>query len=47
MSNIRGTVVKLAILAAAALSLSACHTFNGLGQDIKEGGRAIQRAANM
>lgn len=33
-------------LATAALSLGACGTLNGMGQDIEDGGEAIQDAAN-
>ena len=29
----------------AALSLSACHTVEGVGKDIKKGGEAIEKAA--
>ncbi|HET19169.1 MAG TPA: entericidin A/B family lipoprotein [Chromatiales bacterium] len=35
-----------AILVVAALFLSACNTFEGIGKDIKKGGEAIERAAN-
>lgn len=45
MSKFQVKMIKLAVLAAAALSLSACNTFNGVGQDLRESGRAIQRAA--
>ncbi|MEW5973740.1 MAG: entericidin A/B family lipoprotein [Pseudomonadota bacterium] len=33
------------LLVLAALLLSACNTFEGIGKDIKEGGKAIERAA--
>ncbi len=33
------------ILVLAALLLSACNTFEGIGKDIKKGGEAIERAA--
>lgn len=39
---------KLALLAASiamVLSLSACNTFKGVGQDISAGGQAIDNAA--
>ncbi|MDD5177455.1 MAG: entericidin A/B family lipoprotein [Sterolibacterium sp.] len=32
------------ILLAAAMLLSACNTFQGIGKDIEKGGEAIQRA---
>ena len=35
--------VVLAVL--AAFSLSACNTVKGLGQDIKKGGEAIEKAS--
>lgn len=36
-----GVVVMVALLSC----LSACHTVQGLGQDIKKGGEALERAA--
>ncbi|MFZ5537026.1 MAG: entericidin A/B family lipoprotein [Pseudomonadota bacterium] len=33
------------MLVLAALLLSACNTFEGIGKDIKKGGEAIERAA--
>lgn len=45
MQKSQKALVRLAILAAAALALSACNTFNGIGQDLRESGKAIQRAA--
>jgi entericidin B len=35
---------KLVILLAAALTLSACNTIEGFGQDVSGGARAIDRA---
>lgn len=35
---------KLCILLAAAILLSACNTFQGIGKDLEKGGEAIQRA---
>ena len=38
--------MKFLILAVlAAFSLSACNTVQGIGQDIKKGGEAIEKAA--
>lgn len=34
------------LIAIAALGLSACNTVEGVGQDIQEGGKALERAAN-
>jgi len=41
--------IKLIAISAAlvgALFLSACHTAAGAGQDIEQGGQAIQRAVS-
>jgi predicted small secreted protein len=38
-------VKAASILVLAALLLSACNTFEGIGKDIKKGGEAIERAA--
>ncbi len=38
--------VTLAALVGAAPLLSACHTTAGVGQDISQGGTALQNAAN-
>ncbi len=45
--KVRGIVVKVVLLATAALALSACNTFNGIGQDLRESGKAVQRAAGQ
>jgi entericidin B len=38
---------KFMPLALAALfALSACNTFEGVGQDVQEGGEAISESAN-
>jgi predicted small secreted protein len=34
------------LLVLAALFLSACNTFEGIGRDIQKGGEAIERAAD-
>ncbi len=34
----------LAFLALAALSLAACNTVEGIGQDISAGARAVERS---
>lgn len=38
------TLILLTLLAAAT-SLSACNTFEGLGQDIQSGGKKIEKTA--
>jgi len=40
----RGTKIILLSL-PAALVLSGCHTVEGVGKDLKQGGEAIERAA--
>jgi len=35
------------LIAAALLSLSACNTVAGMGQDLKAGGQAITNAADQ
>lgn len=37
--------VLLSILLSSAALLSACNTVEGMGQDVKAGGRAIERSA--
>jgi len=37
--------IKMMIALCAALFLSACNTFQGVGKDIEKGGQAIERAA--
>jgi predicted small secreted protein len=41
-------IVSLAVLmlAAAVPLLSACHTTAGVGEDVSEGGRALEHSAN-
>ncbi len=36
----------LLVMTFASVGLSACHTVEGMGQDIKAGGQAIQKAAD-
>ncbi|AXT46126.1 MULTISPECIES: entericidin A/B family lipoprotein [Chromobacterium] len=36
---------KLLLLVLAALTLSACNTVKGVGQDVSKGGQAIENAA--
>ncbi|WP_179378898.1 entericidin A/B family lipoprotein [Jannaschia marina] len=36
----------LTLATALVLSLAACETIEGAGEDIQRGGQAIQRAAN-
>jgi predicted small secreted protein len=38
--------LTLSLLAGAAPLLSACHTTAGVGQDISQGGTALQNSAN-
>jgi predicted small secreted protein len=35
---------KIALFAALLLGLAACNTIEGLGQDVSEGARAVDRA---
>ena len=44
-ANIARLVVAAALL-ASALSLTACNTMRGLGQDLEKAGEGIQKAAN-
>ncbi|WP_449370065.1 entericidin A/B family lipoprotein [Thiomonas sp.] len=39
-------LLSFLLLAAALLSLSACNTVAGVGQDLKAGGQAITNAAD-
>ncbi|WP_082151169.1 entericidin A/B family lipoprotein [Chromobacterium sp. LK1] len=36
---------KLLLLVLAVLTLSACNTVKGVGQDVSKGGQAIENAA--
>ena len=45
MKNFKFLAV-LSVLLLTAASLTACNTMAGAGQDIEEGGEAVQRAAN-
>ena len=36
---------KLLLLIAAALTLGACNTMEGVGKDVQKGGEAIEKAA--
>ncbi|MBT0960792.1 entericidin A/B family lipoprotein [Denitromonas iodatirespirans] len=38
-------LIALIVAAMAVLTLSACNTVRGVGQDIEKGGEAIQKAA--
>ncbi|GAA5494655.1 Predicted small secreted protein [Rubritalea squalenifaciens DSM 18772] len=40
------TKMILAVVGLAALALSSCNTFRGMGQDIRAGGDAISDAAS-
>jgi predicted small secreted protein len=39
-------LLSILLLAATLLSLSACNTVAGVGQDLKAGGQAITNAAD-
>lgn len=38
-------ILLLGILLSSAVLLSGCNTAEGMGQDLKAGGRAVERAA--
>ncbi|MCZ4303559.1 entericidin A/B family lipoprotein [Zoogloeaceae bacterium G21618-S1] len=38
-------LIALIVAVMALVSLSACNTVRGVGQDIEKGGEAIQKAA--
>jgi len=38
-------VVLFSLLVSSAAVLGACNTMEGLGQDVRAGGRAIERTA--
>jgi predicted small secreted protein len=40
------TVLALSLLAGAAMTLSACNTTAGLGQDVSAGGHAVTNTAD-
>jgi predicted small secreted protein len=40
----KNTMKKLVLLAATLFALAACNTVEGVGEDISEGARAIDRA---
>jgi predicted small secreted protein len=46
MPVVRRTLMILGLVAGLA-ALSGCNTFYGFGQDMKEGGRALQRATGQ
>ena len=46
MSRKLATLFTAALLATAALGLSACNTFSGLGKDTSAVGHDVTRAAN-
>jgi len=41
MSNIIRRVIALTFVAAFGLGVSACNTFDGLGKDLNDAGKAI------
>lgn len=40
------TLLSIICLSIALLGLTACHTVAGFGQDLQQGGKALQRKAN-
>lgn len=38
-------IIKLSLICSLLLILQGCNTMEGLGEDIKEGGEKIERAA--
>ncbi len=47
MINIKDNrILTLAVLGLALVSLSACNTVQGAGQDIENAGESVQDAAN-
>ena len=45
MRNIISTTMMLTLLVLGGVSLSACNTIEGAGQDIENTGEAVQDAA--
>jgi predicted small secreted protein len=43
--KIKFKIMIICFALIGALLLSGCHTTEGFGQDVEEGGQAIQRAA--
>jgi len=39
-------LLSFSLLATVALSLSACHTIKGVGQDVSAAGHDVSKAAN-
>jgi predicted small secreted protein len=39
-------LLSFSLLAIVALSLSACHTINGVGQDVSAAGHDVSKAAS-
>jgi predicted small secreted protein len=39
-------LLSFSLLAIIALSLSACHTISGVGQDVSAAGHDVSKAAN-
>jgi len=39
-------IISIALVLMAASSLIGCNTTKGFGQDLQQGGQAIQKAAN-
>ena len=46
MKTILSTMMLTAILAIGGLSLTACNTVEGAGQDIQSAGHAVEDAAD-
>jgi entericidin B len=44
MKALNATFLKLVLVVAIGIGLSACNTIRGVGKDIEAGGEAIQKA---
>lgn len=38
-------IIAAAVLLVCVWTLSGCHTLHGVGQDIEDGGKAIQKSS--
>ena len=45
MSNFRTALLSVMVALGAAALLGACNTIEGIGKDIKSGGKAVEEAA--
>jgi predicted small secreted protein len=44
MNGLSASFLRLLMIVAIGVSLSACNTIRGVGKDIEAGGEAIQKA---